>query len=129
LDYITLSYANGPGYRPEQINDETKKPERPDVAKEADFIARKPEVLFPGMVPLYSETHGGEDVAVFAHGPLQHLFTGSYEQNLLPHLMGYAMCIDEELYGCSGASQFQFKLTIIISSWIALLLTTLILQN
>lgn len=85
--------------------------------------------MFPGMVPIYSETHGGEDVAVFAHGPWQHLFTGSYEQNLLPHLMGYAMCLDEELYGCSSGNQFSSKLKILMSAWIALLLTTLFLQH
>lgn len=64
-------------------------------------ISGKPEVEYPGMVPLSSETHGGEDVGVFAIGPWQHLFTGSYEQNLIPHMIGYAACLDEELYGCS----------------------------
>lgn len=43
-----------------------------------------------------SETHGGEDVAVFASGPWQHLFTSSYEQNVIPHLIAYAMCIGDE---------------------------------
>lgn len=43
---------------------------------------------FPSMVPLISETHGGEDVAVFARGPWSHLFTGSYEQNFIPHALG-----------------------------------------
>lgn len=32
-----------------------------------------------------TETHGGDDVAVFAKGPWSHLFVGSYEQNYLPH--------------------------------------------
>jgi len=37
--------------------------------------------------------HSGEDVAVFAMGPQSHLFGGVMEQNLLPHLMGYAACL------------------------------------
>lgn len=51
---------------------------------------------YPGLVPLDSETHGGEDVAVFTLGPWQHLFTASYEQNLIPHLMAHAMCLAED---------------------------------
>lgn len=37
-----------------------------------------------------SETHGGEDVAVYARGPWAHLFSGNYEQALIPHAMAYA---------------------------------------
>lgn len=44
LEYITLSYANGPGYRSEHLNVDTNELERPDVAKEADFVARKSTV-------------------------------------------------------------------------------------
>lgn len=36
------------------------------------------------------ETHGGEDVMVFASGPWAHLFSGSYEQNVIPLTMGFA---------------------------------------
>lgn len=50
---------------------------------------------YPSLVPLDSETHGGEDVAVFASGPWQHLFTSSYEQSVIPHMMAYAMCLDD----------------------------------
>lgn len=31
---------------------------------------------YPATVPLDMESHGGEDVAVFAVGPWSHLFTG-----------------------------------------------------
>lgn len=31
---------------------------------------------YPATVPLDMESHGGEDVAVFAIGPWSHLFTG-----------------------------------------------------
>lgn len=36
------------------------------------------------------ETHGGDDVAVFARGPSSHLLVGNYEQTYIPHVMAYA---------------------------------------
>ena len=41
-------------------------------------------------MPLASETHGGEDVAVFAWGPYAHAFHGVVEQNLIYHVMAKA---------------------------------------
>lgn len=35
-----------------------------------------PDFLYPATVPLDSETHGGEDVGVYASGPWAHLFVG-----------------------------------------------------
>jgi alkaline phosphatase len=37
-------------------------------------------------VPLYSETHSGEDIPIYARGPLSHLFTGTHEQSYIPHV-------------------------------------------
>jgi alkaline phosphatase len=48
---------------------------------------------FPTTLPLSSETHGGDDVAVFARGPWSHLYAGSFEQNFIPHVMAYASCV------------------------------------
>lgn len=48
---------------------------------------------FPAIAPLKSETHGGDDVGIFASGPWAHLFTGVVEQNVIPHLMAYASCV------------------------------------
>lgn len=45
---------------------------------------------YPNMVPLADETHSGEDVMVFARGPWAHLFSGNYEQNVIPLTMGFA---------------------------------------
>ena len=48
---------------------------------------------FPAMLPLEQETHGGDDVAIFADGPWAHLFTGVVEQNVIPHLIAFASCV------------------------------------
>jgi alkaline phosphatase len=34
------------------------------------------------------ETHGGEDVGIFAWGPMSHLFHGVKEENYIAHAMG-----------------------------------------
>ena len=48
------------------------------------------------------ETHGGEDVAVYAHGPMAHLFTGVYEQNYIAHAMAYASCVGTNKGHCTN---------------------------
>ncbi|KAM3957555.1 alkaline phosphatase, tissue-nonspecific isozyme [Aphomia sociella] len=90
IPYTTISYANG---KAPSIGADGK---RVDVSLHQMFSSRSIEYSYPSLVPLDSETHGGEDVAVFASGPWQHLFTSSYEQNVLPHLMAYAMCLTDD---------------------------------
>lgn len=55
-------------------------------------------------VPLRHETHGGEDVAVFAKGPMAHLLHGVHEQNYIPHVMAYAACIGANRDHCASAN-------------------------
>ena len=55
---------------------------------------------YPGLFPASSETHGGDDVGVFAIGPWAHLFTGVYEQNLIPHMLAYASCLGDGFNVC-----------------------------
>lgn len=56
-------------------------------------------------MPLRQETHGGEDVAVFARGPMAHLLHGVHEQNYIPHAMAYAACIGSNRAHCNAASR------------------------
>ena len=42
-------------------------------------------------VPMGSETHAGEDVAIFADGPHAYLFRGVLEQNAIYHVMADAL--------------------------------------
>ena len=52
--------------------------------------ATDPDYLQQALVPMSSETHSGEDVAVYASGPFAHLFDGTVEQNYLFHVMRHA---------------------------------------
>lgn len=76
LPYTTLGYQNGPGHRGPGA--------RPDLS---NVDTAKPEFLQEAAVPLSGETHGGEDVAIWARGPKAHLVHGSMEQNWIFHVM------------------------------------------
>lgn len=44
-------------------------------------------------VPLSSETHAGEDVPIYASGPMGHLFHATHEQHYIAHVIAYASCV------------------------------------
>jgi len=75
LPFTTLGYANGPGAR---------KGGRPDLSS---VDTQQLDFLQEALVPLGSETHGGEDVAIHARGPKAYLVRGSMEQNWIFHVM------------------------------------------
>ena len=98
LPYGTLSYANGPGYpgasdrQPEGAKKfpheatafsraDNGRPHLADVETEASDYEQE------SMMPLPSETHAGDDVAVFARGPGSDAVRGSMEQNALFHVI------------------------------------------
>eukprot|EP00073_Rattus_norvegicus_P050049 XP_017452393.1 PREDICTED: alkaline phosphatase, placental-like [Rattus norvegicus] len=82
--FTSILYGNGPGYKLE-------KGTRPDVT---DKESRDPKYRQQAAVPLSSETHSGEDVAIFARGPQAHLVHGVQEQNYIAHVMAFAGCLE-----------------------------------
>jgi alkaline phosphatase len=113
--YTTLSYANGPGgftavpeepagsvpaATAENVETDAESGEqavekigvRPDPS-EADPLDM--DYLQQATVPLESETHGGDDVPIFAIGPWAHLFQGVVEQQYIFHVMDHASKISE----------------------------------
>lgn len=77
--YTTLGYANGPG-----AVDGGKDRPAPDISDAHDYLQQS-------LVPLFSETHGGEDVAVRASGPGAERFRGTIEQHTIFYLMRDAL--------------------------------------
>lgn len=65
---------------------------RPDVTQEQ---ATDPDYLQQALIPMSSETHSGEDVAVYAKGPFAHLFDSTIEQNVIFHVMHHAAIVAE----------------------------------
>ena len=101
LPYTTLGYQNGPGYTGASNQPEGPKSAphfgenyqgitqgRPDLTnvdtEDVDFLQET-------AVPLSSETHSGEEVAIYATGPWAHLFRGTVEQNYIYHVMAQAL--------------------------------------
>ena len=57
--------------------------------------ADSPTYLQESAVPRDSATHGGEDVAIYAKGPMAHLFRSVHEENYIAHVMAYASCVGD----------------------------------
>lgn len=116
LPYLTLTYANGPGYKPVDENGkrpdyhnedigEFKVPLKYSICLTSRFLGN---IYYkrPGLAPLDSETHGGDDVGIFAQGPWAHLLTGVNEQNVIPHVLAYASCVGDGITICDEKHTF-----------------------
>ncbi|WP_434027629.1 alkaline phosphatase [[Pseudomonas] boreopolis] len=97
LPYTTLSYANGPGYTgasnaqpagpkkfphsPSSVEPVQGRPDLTHVDTEA------PDYMQEALVPTSAETHGGEDVGIWATGPGSSAFRGTLEENVIYHVI------------------------------------------
>jgi len=87
--YTTIGYANG-------SSSVLKKDENGNYTSNGRPTLTQEQVLDPdyvqeALIPRSSETHGGEDVAIYARGPWAHLFQGTVEQNYIFHVMKQAL--------------------------------------
>ncbi|TWT17799.1 alkaline phosphatase [Luteimonas marina] len=97
LPYTTLVYANGPGYtgasatQPAGPKRHLHHPGafeaaegRPDL-REVDTA--HPDYMQEALMPLKSESHGGDDVGIWARGPGSDSFRGTLEQHVIYHVI------------------------------------------
>ncbi len=102
LPYTTLSYSNGPGF----VGESAQQPEgpkrflhassgvqipkkgRPDLR---NVDTQEPDYLQEALVPTAAESHGGDDVGIWARGPGSDAVRGSVEQNAVFHFLLQAM--------------------------------------
>lgn len=82
--YTTLSYANGAGFNFMFNSDGTR-------VNPLTYNFTNHKVQYPATAPMKKDTHGGQDVGVWASGPQSHLFSGHYEQNTIPLLMAHIL--------------------------------------
>eukprot|EP00096_Caligus_rogercresseyi_P009600 TRINITY_DN3280_c0_g1_i1.p1 TRINITY_DN3280_c0_g1~~TRINITY_DN3280_c0_g1_i1.p1 ORF type:complete len:542 (+),score=89.09 TRINITY_DN3280_c0_g1_i1:261-1886(+) len=100
IPFSTISYANGPGHEDHFVNNVMVDIRTLDY--ESDNY--KSPAMWSG--PDKYETHGGEDVAIYATGPQSHLFTGVNEQSYIAHGILYGMCQMDDMDApfCSSSS-------------------------
>lgn len=90
--YTTLGYTNGAGFG----YFESEKERYSGGINTGRHLSKDDDTTSlhfhqESLVPSYSETHGGEDVAIYAQGPWAHLIHGVQEQNYIYHVMKYAL--------------------------------------
>lgn len=93
--YTTLGYANGPGsvFAPPAARGEA-----PPAVTRPDLTGADTQALTfrqQALAPLRSETHGGEDVAIYAWGPGDEAVAGTLEENVVFHVMARALGFTE----------------------------------
>ncbi len=91
--YTTLGYANGAGFH-DGAAGVAPYPRAPRAGRTQDLSAvdtTHADFHQEALVPLESETHGGEDVAIFAGGPSAQHFHGVQEQSYVFHVMRAAL--------------------------------------
>ena len=82
--YSTLAYANGPG----AVDGKRAEPSTGPMAIQQALVPLIDVDRDGNLWP--TESHGGEDVALYAAGPWAHLVGGVLEQNAVFHIMRYA---------------------------------------
>lgn len=89
--YTTLGYYNGPGSVCVDKNGTTTclRQDLTNVDTEAD------DYMQQSLVPMGSETHAGEDVAIFASGPGSDLVNSTMEENEIFHVMAKSLGLIE----------------------------------
>ena len=97
LPYTTLSYANGPGYTGASDTQPAGPKRHPHTPRRMEPAAGRPDLttvdtqapdyMQEALVPLKGETHGGEDVGIWARGPGSAAVRGTLEQNAIYHLI------------------------------------------
>ncbi len=100
MPYTTLGYTNGKGFR--DLGNETDADagySLPNANGRVDLMAINTEA--PGfhqesLVPLSSETHAGEDVAIYGSGPGAHKVGGINEQSVIFHIINNAADLDKK---------------------------------
>lgn len=109
--YETLTYANGPGFWRHRLNQTNEQQGRDGTWLRVNLLTNEdrtdPLYRHQAMLSLDDETHGGEDVPVYATGPGAELIRGSFEQNYIAYVMSYAGCLGparEFNKACNGSS-------------------------
>ena len=93
MPYTTLGYMNGKGFAKRSIGGMTGRYVLPGNTGRhdlADVDTTDANFHQEALIPTDLETHGGEDVAIYAKGPGAHLVSGNIEQHVIFHIINHA---------------------------------------
>ncbi|ETN74178.1 alkaline phosphatase family protein, partial [Necator americanus] len=95
LEVPSIFFATGPGYRGgyRLIGDYIDKEER-----------EQPHSALPSAIPVNSGHHGGEDVGLWADGPLSELFASTLENTEVAYIIKFLLCAKHLDYTFCNAS-------------------------
>ena len=91
MPYTTVGYYSGPGALEAGDSPTAGRTDLTHVDTEGKNYIQQ------AVVPHKSETHGGEDVAIYADGPGAYLLQGVVEQNYIFHVMHHALRLEDKL--------------------------------
>lgn len=93
--YETLTYANGPGFFDHRSNSTDPNSLRYGTWMKVEEMVSRDNINYRHLAafPMKDETHGGEDVPVYATGPGSYLIRGVFEQSYIGYVMSYAGCM------------------------------------
>lgn len=124
LPYTTLGYANGPGYAGASDSQSEGPKTYPHYYRSLGAPASRrldltrvdtqaPDYMQESTVPFMSESHGGEDVAIFARGPGAQAFHGELEQNVIFHIIAQsAPALRRQLCAIGSCNADQVPVTL-----------------
>ncbi|XP_070542772.1 alkaline phosphatase, tissue-nonspecific isozyme-like [Ptychodera flava] len=97
LPFTTLNYLDGPG-APEVLDSIKQSGYRPNLT---NVDTGSESYLQQTLIRNKWAGHDGEDVNIYAKGPMSHLFHSTHEQTYIFHAMKYAACIGDVPDDCS----------------------------
>ena len=71
----------------------------------SSFIPESKDYIQAAASPRASGTHDGQDVSIYARGPMSHLLTGVHEQHYVNYVMTYASCVGRHRNKCGIESR------------------------
>lgn len=120
--YETLSYINGPGYNFHRVlsnnvslkgNDTLKTVNTWKILNGTTTVRRRKDPHHAGFWK-DAESHGGEDVPIYAIGPMAHLIHGVHEQTHVAYTIAYSSCVGPYARKCRDGP--EIKAVVAISS-------------
>ncbi len=94
LPDMALVYSNGPAYYNFNFG-ENGNVTRLNLSTLNEETLLDPEFRHPTGAYNDDVTHGGEDVPIYATGPMSHLFHRVHDQTYVPNVIAFAACMNK----------------------------------